>query len=88
MKMKEKKLGFAEKERKSLEKKLDYVNKSIESIKHYDFSAGRGSAVSPQSHTVISDPLEIVRKNKEFHERVKEDKRKIEEKKHAEKKRQ
>ncbi len=45
--MKAKKLAEAEREKRELEKKLEYLNRSIQSIKDYDFSAGKAASNSP-----------------------------------------
>ena len=63
LKMKHRKLESAAQEKIHLEKKLDYVNKSIESIKTYDYSSGKHST-SPQSRVCPSDPMDIIKKNK------------------------
>jgi hypothetical protein len=58
--MKAKKLAEAEREKRDLEKKLDYLNKSIQSIKEYDFSTGRtASNDSPPAPQRLSPPKDM-----------------------------
>ena len=77
----------ASKEKEHLQKKIDYLNKSIESIKKYDYSTGKHTALSPESRTGPVDAMEILKKNKEFQEKVREERRQISLKKQAERKR-
>lgn len=43
--MKAKKIAQAERERQELERKLAYLDRSIQSIKEYDYSSGKASPV-------------------------------------------
>lgn len=56
--MKAKKLAEAEREKKELERKLEYLNKSIQSIKEYDFSSGKVASTeqSPNPKSSLSPP--------------------------------
>jgi hypothetical protein len=63
--MKAKKIAEAEREKRELERKLEYLNKSIQSIRDYDFSTGKAASndLSP-SPPPLSPPknLEELRK--------------------------
>ena len=45
--MKAKKIAQAERERQELERRLAYLDRSIQSIKEYDYSNGKAAPVDP-----------------------------------------
>jgi hypothetical protein len=57
--MKGRKIAEAEREKRELEKKLDYLNRSIQSIKDYDFSTGKPAPNDPPPKHTPSPPKNI-----------------------------
>ena len=76
--MREKKLSQAAKEKAELQKKLAYVDKSIETMKMYDFASGQ-SSFSQSQHSSGEGNKEDKAQERERLKRYREQRKKLEE---------
>lgn len=88
LKMKEHKIGQAVKEKQELEKRLQYLDRSIQSIKAYDYSTGQVSPSESPREGSPADPQQLVNHNRRVIHRLKQERLKLEEKKKQEQIRQ
>lgn len=70
-KEKERKIAQAEKEKEELQKKLEFIDKSIQSIKNYDYSTGKITQhYSPPASPSPTNLQDIMKQNQLFHQKL------------------